>query len=110
MHRLPHAEYRRDPAHRTADSEARRGKAGETRSDDIAAQRVRRLYRSGRECGRHFPVTERRASTICAGVGGQPATSTSTGTISPTAPTTPYASVNTPRLRAQSPQAITTRG
>ncbi len=49
------------------------------RSDDPA----------GRRCSGHFPVTDRSAAMMAAGVGGQPAISTSTGTTSPTAPTTP---------------------
>ncbi|CKT39246.1 Uncharacterised protein [Mycobacterium tuberculosis] len=49
------------------------------RSDDPA----------GRRCSGHFPVTDRSAAIMAAGVGGQPAISTSTGTTSPTAPTTP---------------------
>src|SRR5690606_24334696 len=58
----------------------------------------------------HRPASPRNASTIASGRGGQPATSTSTGTTSRTAPVTPYAPANTPQLRAQSPTAITALG
>src|SRR5665647_933497 len=70
----------------------------------------RRNGGGGVDGGGHRPVTVRSAVMICWGVGGQPGISTSTGTTSLTAPTTPYPLVKTPPLTAQSPTAMTTRG
>src|SRR5665647_3843296 len=70
----------------------------------------RRNGGGGVDGGGHRPVTVRSAVMICWGVGGQPGISTSTGTTSLTAPTTPYPLVKTPPLQAQSPTAMTTRG
>ncbi len=56
-----------------------------------------------------IPGLRRSAAMMAAGVGRQPAISTSTGTTSPTAPTAVSVGEH-PRFSAQSPHAITTRG
>ena len=56
----------------------------------------------------HVPAIRRSAAAITSGAGGQPGISKSTGTMSATAPATPYPPSNTPQFSAQSPSAITT--
>ncbi len=58
----------------------------------------------------HRPVSSRSAATIASGRGGHPGTSASTGSMSRTAPVTPYAFAKTPQSRAQSPTATTSFG
>ena len=59
------------------------------RSETAVAQHNRLDAEYSLDADGHRPVTDRSAATICVGVGGQPGISTSTGTTSPTAPTTP---------------------
>src|SRR5262249_23485834 len=109
VHRPYRAEHAGQPRPYPDGADARRENARD-HTETVVAQFVCHGHGRDRQCGGHLPVTDRKAATISAGVGGQPGTSTSTGTTSLTAPTTPYASLNTPRFSAQSPQAITTRG
>ena len=89
MQRAHRAEHRQQANPHPNRAQAGRHDPGHDRSETVVVHRVRRRGGSRGERGRHFPVTDRNAATIWVGVGGQPGISTSTGTTSPTAPTTP---------------------
>ncbi|OIQ75684.1 hypothetical protein GALL_426500 [mine drainage metagenome] len=86
----PDADERKEPAEAQMEpaAEDRRETEDQPRDPDRGRRGARHECASSRRRA-HRPVTERSAATICAGVGGQPGTSTSTGTTSATDPTTP---------------------